>query len=134
MKEKTGVSKTTENYKQDAHLWGGRCLFRLLGTPVPLFRVGKCPASFFIYMIKESSKEGILKFDFSEIFYHKELIENKIFTQKEAREMFDILAEIHSALKDKKTNTGRHKIGVIELMWFRCIDELINQMKEPVPI
>lgn len=85
-------------------------------------------------MIKESSKEGIPKFDFSEILYHKEQIENKVFTQKEAREMFEILAQIHSALKDKKTNTGRYKIGAIELMWFRCIDELINQMKEPVPI
>ena len=81
-------------------------------------------------MEKESSDTSILKYNFSEIFYHKELIENKIFTQKEAREMFDILAEIHSALKDKKTNTGKGKISVIELIWFRCIDELINKMKE----
>ena len=85
-------------------------------------------------MMKENSDTSMMEYDFSEIFYHKELIENKVFSQKEAREMFDILAQIHSALKDKKTNTGRHKIGVIELMWFRCIDELINQMKEPVPI
>lgn len=33
-------------------------------------------------------------------------------------------------LKDKKTNTGKGKISVVELMWYRGIDELINKMKE----
>ena len=85
-------------------------------------------------MKKESSDTSILEYDFSEILCHKELIENKVFTQKEAKGMFDILAQIHSALKDKKRNTGKGKISVVEMGWFLGIDELINQMKEPVPI
>lgn len=48
--------------------------------------------------------------------------------------MFDILAEIHSALKDKRTNTGMDKISMVEMGWFRGIDELISQMKEAVLI
>ncbi len=80
------------------------------------------------------SDKSIQKFEFSEILYHKEIIENRVFTQKEAKGMFDIIAEIHSALKDKRTNTGKGKIRVVEMGWFLGIDELINQMKEPVPI
>jgi len=44
------------------------------------------------------------------------------------------VAEIHSALKDKRTNTGMGKISIVEMGWFRDIDEFINQMKEAVPI
>lgn len=78
----------------------------------------------------EKSDTNILKNDFSEIFYHKELIENKIFSQKEARDMFDILTEIHSALKDKSINTGKHKISVVELVWFRYMDNLFSMTEK----
>lgn len=82
-------------------------------------------------MEKESSDTSIMEYDFSEIFYHKELIENKVFTQKEAREMFDILVEIHDALKDKRTNKD-FKLSVVERGWFLSIDEFLNKIDTPI--
>ncbi|MFH1319993.1 MAG: hypothetical protein ABII90_04980 [Bacteroidota bacterium] len=83
--------------------------------------------------IKEKNPDqDIPEFDFSEIFYHKKLIENKVFTQKEAREMFDILAEIQSTLKDKSTNTKEKKLSIYERTWYQGINELMNKIKESV--
>lgn len=89
---------------------------------------------FLFIMKKENLDTCIPKFDFCEILYHKELIENRVFTQKEARGMFYILAQIQSALKDKSANTGNFKLNITERFWLLSIDELINQIKEPAPI
>ncbi len=82
-------------------------------------------------MEKESSDTSMMEYDFSEIFYHKELIENKVFSQKEARGMYDILVQIHSALRDKSTNTD-FKLSIVEIGWFRGIDELLKKINAHV--
>jgi len=56
------------------------------------------------------------------------------FTKEQAKQMYQILVEIHSALEDKKKNKGGlNKISLMEIGWFIGIEELFKKkMHEPV--
>ncbi|PCH66650.1 MAG: hypothetical protein COC01_07600, partial [Bacteroidetes bacterium] len=55
------------------------------------------------------------------------------FTQQQAREMYQILLQIHDALKDKSMNKGGlNKISQYEIGWFIGIDELLSKVNDRV--
>lgn len=55
------------------------------------------------------------------------------FTGEQSREMFDILVEIHDALRDKSMNKGGiKKLSQYEIGWLIGIDELLKKINAPM--
>jgi len=53
------------------------------------------------------------------------------FTQKQVKEMYQILFEIHDALKDKSMNKGSiMKLSQYEIGWLIGIEELLDKINE----
>ena len=51
------------------------------------------------------------------------------FTEEQSREMYQILFEIHDALRDKSENRGGlNMISIVEIGWFLSIDGLFNKI------
>ena len=55
------------------------------------------------------------------------------FTKEQSREMYNILVEIHDALKDKSTNKGGiKKLSQYEIGWLIGIEEFLNKINAPM--
>ncbi|PCH92854.1 MAG: hypothetical protein COB85_07730 [Bacteroidetes bacterium] len=55
------------------------------------------------------------------------------FSKEQAKEMYKILVEIHSALEDKKNNKGGlNKIFQYEIGWLVGIGELLKRINYPI--
>lgn len=51
------------------------------------------------------------------------------FTNEQVREMYAILVEIHSTLRDKSGNTMLRNLNVYEIGWVKGIQELFDKIK-----
>ncbi|MFH1319336.1 MAG: hypothetical protein ABII90_01620 [Bacteroidota bacterium] len=53
------------------------------------------------------------------------------FTKYQSRQMYDILAEIHSLLEDK-TSCNNVKLSIYERSWMQGIDSLLKEIRKVV--
>ena len=49
------------------------------------------------------------------------------FTEKESKNMFDILCQIYDGLRDKNGRKKTNKLPLHEVMWYKAIDEFMNK-------